>query len=244
MKKILSKKDSIVLQTSAIAVVDNLVSAVDTSLNGGMPLLSIAWGLSKGLYGANIQLRQNRAVEFVKMIKDNPGIFTKQLLQTEEFQDGFVYTFQRYLSERAEEKRQIIKKIFCGFSQEENRRDFKLERLLYTLEQLSIEDIEVVKIFSDGTTSQWIRNQFPKMEPKEVANMARQSLNMKQIGIHLLSEMKGMKQFENIDYAIETLSRLSSLGLVIGGIEATYDYSGSNFRESAFGKKFIYYVLK
>lgn len=238
------KSDAIVLKSVGLTVVDGLVSAVDNLINGGAPLLAIAWGLSKGMYGASIQLRQDRAIEFVEMIRDNPTIFTRQLLQTEEFQDGFVYVFQKYLSERAEEKRQIIKNIFCGFSQEENKRDFNLERFLYTLEQISIEDIEVVKMFSDGTTDQWIRNQFPDMEPEKVSDMAKQSMNMKQIGIHLLSEMKGMKQFENIDHAVETLSRLSSLGLVIGGIEATYDYSGSNFRESAFGREFISYVLK
>ena len=99
-------------------------------------------------------------------------------------------------------------------------------------------------MFSDGTTEQWIKNQFPDMEPKKVTDMAKQSMNMTQIGIHLLSEMKSMKQFENMDYAVETLSRLSSLGLVIGGIEATYDYSGSNFRESAFGREFISYVME
>ena len=94
MKSLITEKDKIITESSIITVVDNLVSTIDASLNGGVPLLGIAWGLSKGLYGANIQLRQNRAVEFVEMIQSNPGIFTKKILQTEEFQDGLVYTFQ------------------------------------------------------------------------------------------------------------------------------------------------------
>ncbi|MCX6756082.1 MAG: hypothetical protein NTX85_01965 [Candidatus Nomurabacteria bacterium] len=169
MKNLLKKKDKIIIQTSAIAVVDGLVSAIDSSLNGGAPLLGIAWGLSKGMYGANIQLRQDRAIEFVEMIRDNSDIFTKEILKTEEFQDGFVYTFQKYLSERVAEKRKIIKEVFCGFTKNEHKENFKLERILLTIEQVSIEDIEVVKTFSDGTIKQWIVKQFPEMEDTDIA---------------------------------------------------------------------------
>lgn len=244
MKNILTEKDKIIIESSTVSVVDNFVSSLDASINGGAPLFGITWGLAKGLYYANIQLRQNRAIEFVEIIRDNPGIFTKQLLQTEEFQDGFVYTFQKYLSERMEEKRKIIKNIFCGFCIEENKRDFKLERLLYTLEQLSIEDIEVVKIFSDGTINQWIKNQFPDMESDKILSMAKQPLNVLQIGTNILSEIKKMDQFKKLDHTIEVMTRLSSLGLVLGGISAEYNYSGSNFRESEFGKDFISFILK
>ena len=243
MKSPIKKKNGMILESTAFAVVDGIVSTVDTSLNQGYPLLGIAWGITKGMYGASIQLRQARAVEFVEMIRDNPGIFTKELLQTEEFQDGFVYTFQKYLSERVVQKRKIIKEVFCGFSKYNDKENFKLERLLMTIEQVSIEDIEVVKTFSDGTIKQWYRNQFPEVKESEIKDMSFQSLNLLQIGSLILSQMKGMKEFEDQKYTLETLSRLSSLGLIVAGIDSNLNSSGSTFRASSFGRDFISYVL-
>jgi hypothetical protein len=60
----MNKKDVIILQNSAITVVDNLVSTFDNSFNNGIPLLATVWGLSKGLYGASIQLRQTGPLNF------------------------------------------------------------------------------------------------------------------------------------------------------------------------------------
>lgn len=243
--KSLAKKDLIVLQNSAIVIIDNMVATFDNSNNGGAPLLAIAWGLSKGLYGAGVQLRQDRAVEFVEMIRDNPGIFTKQLLQTEEFQDAFVYVFQKYLSERVAEKRKTIKRIFCGFCEEENKQDFKLERFLNTLEQLSADDIEVLKIFSDGMVHKWIENQFPDMPQTKVKEMAELPLNVTQFGDLILNEMKNLPQFKDRYYTLEILVRLSALGLFLGGISLNdSDYSGSHFRISGFGQEFISYILE
>jgi hypothetical protein len=82
------------------------------------------------------------------------------------------------------------------------------------------------------------------MDSLEISEMANIPLNIIQIGTNILSEMKNMNQFKNTDYTVEVLSRLSGLGLVIGGIEAEYDYSGSNFKESIFGREFISYILK
>ncbi len=238
------KRNLRVAKTSTIVVVDNLVSAIDNSINGGQPLLGTSWSLLKGIYGASVELRQERAIEFIEMIRDNPSIFTKEVLATEEFQDGFVYTFQKYLNERIAKKRKIIKEVFFGFSSSTLKQDFKLERLLFTLEQLSLEDIEVIKIFSDGTILLWDKNQFPNMSEEEALKMSKQPLNVGQVGEHILSKMKGLKQFKDNDYTVEILLRLSSLGLVLGGIDASYDYSSSNFRESKFGKEFVSYVLE
>lgn len=237
------KRKSIVLESSVFAVMDGIVSTVDNSLNQGVPLLAIAWGLSKGMYGASIQLRQARAVEFVEMIRDNPGIFTKELLKTEEFQDGFVYAFQKYLSERVAQKRKTIKEVFCGFSKDEDKESFRLERLLLTIEQISLEDIEVVKTFYDGTIRQWVVNQFPDMDDTKVKEMTEQPLNIGQIGNLILNQMKGLNQFADDKYTLETLSRLSSLGLLIAGIQSGYNVSSSTFQESSYGREFITYIL-
>lgn len=231
------------MKSSAITIIDNLVASYDNAKNDGYPALATVWGLAKGAYEAGIQLRRDRAIEFIEIIRDNPSIFTRKILETEEFQDGFVYTLQKYLSERTEEKRKIIKSIFLGFTKETDKDKFKLERMLYTVEQLSIEDIEVLKIFYDGTINEWIRKQFPNNSDEETEKHASQPVNILQVGDLILNEMKGLKQFKNGDYTLESLMRLTNLGLLIGGIDTKWDNSSSNFRKSLFGKEFADFIL-
>ena len=107
--------------------------------------LSLAWDLCKALLGAGLKLRQKRALEWVEMVRDNPEVFTGKLLENEEFQDGFVYTLEKYLIERSEEKRKIFRNIFLGFSCSKNKERFDLEKYSFLLSQLSIEDVETLK---------------------------------------------------------------------------------------------------
>jgi hypothetical protein len=238
------QKDKIVLLNSVVVVIDGMVTAFDNSINGGVPALAIAWGLSKGLYGASIQLRQERAVEFVEMIIKNPSIFTKEILSSQEFQDGFVYTFEKYLTQRAEYKRKIIQRVFLGFGIEEHKQDFKLERLLSTIDQVSVNEIEAFRVFGDGSIRDWHKSQFPDAKEEELIRLGNQPLNIGQIGKHILSEMKGKQEYEDQDYALEILSRLESLGLLIAGIQAAFDFSSSTFKISQFGKEFVEFVTK
>lgn len=130
-------KDKQLIKDSALVVADQIASSI--------PALNIAWGLSKALYGAGIKLRQQRALEWVEMVRDHPEVFTKQLLGQDEFQDGFVFALERYLIERNEEKRQIFRNIFLGFAQADDKETFPLEKFTHTLSQLSELDIAVMK---------------------------------------------------------------------------------------------------
>lgn len=112
---------------------DTIVSSV--------PGLNVAWGLSKALYGAGLKLRQQRALEWVEMIRDNPTIFTKQILEQSEFQDGFVFVLEKYVTERNEQKREIIKRIFLGYANTTEREKFELERLISTLSLISYDGL-------------------------------------------------------------------------------------------------------
>ena len=96
------QKDKIILKDASLVVLDKLVDSI--------PGLSIAWGLSKALYNAGLVLRQQRALEWVEMVRDNPHIFTEQVLKDETFQDGFVFALEKYIRERIEEKRKIMQK--------------------------------------------------------------------------------------------------------------------------------------
>lgn len=133
----MNNKDKQILKSSALVVADQIASSI--------PALNIAWGLSKALYGAGMKLRQQRALEWVELVKKNPSVFTKELLEQQEFQDGFVYALERYLIERNEEKRRIFQNIFLGFAEAVDKTKFPLEKFTHTLSQLNELDVAVLK---------------------------------------------------------------------------------------------------
>lgn len=134
----MSEKDTQIIKTSALVLADQIASS--------LPGLSIAWGLSKALHGAGLELRKQRALEWVEMVRDNPDIFYKDFLESEDFQDAFVYSFEKYISERNNKKRELIKKIFLGYSDSKDRENFELERMINTLSIISFSGIKLLEI--------------------------------------------------------------------------------------------------
>lgn len=119
-----------------LVVIDQVVSKI--------PGLGLAWDLSKALYGTGMQLRQQKALEWVEMVGDNPKVFTRQLLNQKEFQDGFVFALEKYLMERNEIKRKHFKNIFLGYASVDARLSFQLEKFIHTLSQMSLGDFGVL----------------------------------------------------------------------------------------------------
>lgn len=138
-------KDKIILKNAALGVADTIAASLG---------LSVPWELSKALFGAGMKLREQRALEWVEMVRDNPSVFTKQVLEDESFQDGFVYALEKYLVERDEEKRRIARNIFLGFAQAEDKTKFPLEKFAHTLSQLGELDIEVLREVDVSQTGQ------------------------------------------------------------------------------------------
>lgn len=145
-----TKKDEIIIKDSALVVADHLVDQIAQNI----PLLNIAWGLLKALQGAKTKLGLQRAVEWVETARDNPNIFTQDLWLDEKFQDGHAYAFERYIVERSAEKRKIFKRIFLGFAQAEDKEKFPLEKFIFTLSQLGMFDIEVLREVDTSQTGQ------------------------------------------------------------------------------------------
>lgn len=141
----MKEKDKQIINNSALVLVDQIVSS--------LPGLNIAWGLSKALHGAGIELRKQRALEWVEMVRDNPNIFFKDLLESEDFQDAFVYSFEKYISERNSKKRELVKKIFLGYSNSEVRENFEIERMLNTLSVISFDGIKLLEILKKASNS-------------------------------------------------------------------------------------------
>lgn len=123
----------------------NLIKrAIDAGLSS-TPGLAIAWELSKALYGNALDLRQQRALEWVEMIRDNPGIFREDLMKSPEFQDGFIVALEDYLKIRTILKRSMARKIFTDFAQSSDKDQFELERYNMTLRQISTDALEFLK---------------------------------------------------------------------------------------------------
>ena len=133
----MQNKDKKIIKKSVLVLTDQIVSSI--------PALNIAWGLCKSLFGTGMELRQERVLEFVEMIQKNPSIFIGEILNDKNFQDGFVYSLEKYIRERNKEKRRILRNIFLGFTKSENKNIYPLEKMIHTTTQLSELDIEVLR---------------------------------------------------------------------------------------------------
>lgn len=87
-----NEKNKQIIKDSALVIADQIAST--------LPGLNIAWNLSKALYGAGLKLREQRALEWVEMVRDHPSAFTELILKDAKFQDGFVYALERYIREK------------------------------------------------------------------------------------------------------------------------------------------------
>ncbi|MCE5271538.1 hypothetical protein LLH00_09680 [bacterium] len=132
----MKEKDKEIIKGSTLVAVDVIVSSV--------PFLGTAWGLAKVLIGSGMQLRHQRALEWVEMIRDNPAVFSEQILQDQQFQDGFVFALEKYIRERNAGKRERMKQVFSGFCKAENKNDFQLEKFFQVLALLNEKDISVL----------------------------------------------------------------------------------------------------
>lgn len=117
------------LRRSAYEIADSIASNI--------PGVSQAWALGKALYGNALELRQQRALEWVEAIRDNQSIFNESVVNSEEFQDGFIVGLENYIKLRSFVKRRVALKIFRDFSLEDSKVEFQLERFNDTLLKIS-----------------------------------------------------------------------------------------------------------
>ena len=135
----MNNKDQIIMQDSALTIADSIVTTINS------PSLNMAWGLCKNLFGAGMKLREKKALEWVEMIKNNPSIFTEQILKDEQFQDGFVYVFESFLKERNEERRRCYKKFFIDFANSGKYLEYPIETYVAVLSQFEPNDFILLK---------------------------------------------------------------------------------------------------
>lgn len=136
MPKINNQSDKNLVKRSAFEVAD----AIASNIVG----VNIAWALVKALSGNALELRQQRALEFVEAIQNDTSTFNKAIVSTEEFQDGFVVAITEHLKLRDFIKRRVALKMFKEFASSNNKVEFPLERFYDTLHKLSTAGIKTL----------------------------------------------------------------------------------------------------
>ncbi|NTW15330.1 MAG: restriction endonuclease [Candidatus Moranbacteria bacterium] len=124
--------------TAGFTVMLQRFEAILGPLLAQYPYWELAFYEAIGLYGYYMALKQERVNEYVEFIRDHPDAFRKQIVESEEFRDGFVIAFEEYLKLRSEEKRRLAKRVFLGFTVSEDKEGFELERLDDVLSKISL----------------------------------------------------------------------------------------------------------
>lgn len=96
-----------------------------------------SWIIVRGFYGSIFDIQQEKINEFVNYLMNNPEKFSKNIIMTKPFQEGFVITFEEYIKQRNEDKRKIIQEIFFGFTDAKYKKNFELERMYDLLNKIS-----------------------------------------------------------------------------------------------------------
>lgn len=210
--------DKILTKDIVLIAADEIVSQI--------PLLNIPWKLSKALYGVGLKLRQERALAWVEMVRDNPSIFIESILIDENFQDGFVYSLENFIRERSEEKRSIIKKVFLGFAESDIKETFPIEKMFHSLNQLSLGDINVLGDISVKESTDFNKS---KNNSDDEDNNKKSSYQI----------------YGNTNKNRENIYNLINLGILI---DETGNKYGNHFAPivslSEFGFEFIRYIKK
>lgn len=112
------------------------------------PVWGAIFAIIYGFFPALMQLKQERINEISEFIQEHPKEFRTEIIQSEQFKDGFVVFLADYLRSRIERKRQILKSIFMGFTLSEDKEAFELERMNSCLERMSLQSMEFLAFLS------------------------------------------------------------------------------------------------
>lgn len=106
------------------------------------PYWELVFYCAIGLYGIYMALKQDEVNEVIEFINEHPQEFREEIVQSEEFQKGFLIFFEKYLKQRLGKKKRILKAILLGFSVSLDKDKYELERLNECLERISLNSLE------------------------------------------------------------------------------------------------------
>ena len=202
------------------------------------PVTAVLWGLFQEQETAKWRYRVD---EFLTYVSD--GRFVKDLLEDEQFQDGLALAFRAYVQQRNEKKRDLIKKVFMGFAEEENKEDFELERIFDVIEKISFDQMKMLKkVSKDGTLLLISNNIFSKDIDVSVYAQAKylESLGLLYIEFHSEAHMEeGIEKMgsyaDNASFFANDIPPMKKENIV--KLETSETLVSSDF-----GKEFIQYI--
>lgn len=134
------------LKAGTQAVIDSIPSAILTAVTPfianpslQLPILAII-----GIYGYSVSYRQGRFNILMQNIIDNPKVFSKRVLESEQFKDGLIRFIDDYFKLRSDEKLQYARNIFKDFAVDANKLFYPLERYNDTLLKISDAGIKLL----------------------------------------------------------------------------------------------------
>lgn len=173
------------------------------------PALQVAILSLVSLHGYKMALKQEEVNEFVEFLRNNQEKFRENIINSKEFQDGFIILFEDYLKMRTQRKRDIAKKILLGFTVNSHKPTFELERL----------DDALLKI-SEHSLKQLI------LIKKEILPLKKRILNKEIHEIHLKSSNKNYEWWFDHQWRKASLSRF-----ILQWLKDNYDPESEQIRK-------------
>ena len=203
-------------QVSKEVVVPSVVAALSLTY----PLLTVPITFAAGFLSLIISLNKNDSEEFLSFVSQNRDLISNELLETENFKKVFTLTFERYLKERADYRKDYIRSIFISTIKRDCDPEFELERFFFIISLLGKKEFEILLKYYDLID-------VPEKNPNDflsifVFDNIREGLNI-----------KSKEEFE------EAWAVLSSTGLmtpvsIFDGIGYKMNSLGAIFKEYVF----------
>jgi hypothetical protein len=121
------------------------IGALVATIASTHPEVAMAWlGISQTYLF--LKAMDPRADDFMNKVNKNIGGITEQLVQSIEFQQSLLVTFDALIRARNKQKAEIIKRVYLlGYIPSSNHSAFALERFYQTSQQISLEAIEYLQ---------------------------------------------------------------------------------------------------
>lgn len=143
-----SRKDVVVETTEVFIAQFGVLAPMLIPLVSTNPAWGVIFGLFFSVYVGIATYKQQRLNEVASFIQEHPEQFRREIVESEEFKDGFVIFLADYLRSRTLSKREILKRIFLGFTSSNDKEAFELERMNSCVERMSIQSMEFLSFFS------------------------------------------------------------------------------------------------
>jgi hypothetical protein len=112
--------------------------------------------------------KQNKLNQFVEYLLDHQDIFSEEIINTQEFQEGMVVFLDQYFKLRSKEKLKLAQNIFLDFAKSPKMPIYPLERFDDTLQKISESGIQFLG---------FIDSEVPKLKRDHALYKANQNGN-------------------------------------------------------------------